>query len=121
MYDPIIGRWFAPDPYGQYPSPYLVMGNNPVSSVDPDGGCSQNGKVVPCPEGVSNDLEGLHTAIMHVAVASASRMTTSQKFNYDLRLSTFMRNYVNNTALNTKGRKLNSGSFVDIYLNLCQT
>jgi len=28
---------------------------------------------------------------------------------------------VNNTALNTKGRKLNSGSFVDIYLNLCQT
>ncbi len=38
LYDPIIGRWFAPDPYGQYPSPYLAMGNNPVSRVDPDGG-----------------------------------------------------------------------------------
>ncbi len=50
LYDPITGRWFAPDPYGQYPSPYLAMGNNPVSSVDPDGGFNQgvnsNGDVV---------------------------------------------------------------------------
>ncbi len=38
QYDARIGRWFAPDPYGQYHSPYLAMGNNPVSSVDPDGG-----------------------------------------------------------------------------------
>ena len=26
------------DPYGQYASPYLGMGNNPISSIDPDGG-----------------------------------------------------------------------------------
>ncbi len=38
MYNQDIGRWFAPDPYGQFASPYLAMGNNPVSGVDPDGG-----------------------------------------------------------------------------------
>ncbi|MCK4662309.1 MAG: hypothetical protein KAT68_05550 [Bacteroidales bacterium] len=37
-YDTRICRWMAPDPYGQYYSPYLGMGNNPVSGVDPDGG-----------------------------------------------------------------------------------
>ena len=36
----MIGRWLVPDPYGQYWSSYLGMGNNPVSSVDPDGGCT---------------------------------------------------------------------------------
>ena len=28
----------APDPYGQFDSPYVDMGNNPVMGVDPDGG-----------------------------------------------------------------------------------
>jgi len=30
-------RWLTPDPAGQYHSPYLGMGNNPVNGVDPDG------------------------------------------------------------------------------------
>jgi RHS repeat-associated protein len=38
MYNQDIGRWFAPDPYGQFASPYIAMANNPVSCVDPDGG-----------------------------------------------------------------------------------
>lgn len=38
MYDPVIGRWMGPDPYRQFYSAYIGMGNNPVSSVDPDGG-----------------------------------------------------------------------------------
>jgi RHS repeat-associated protein len=37
-YDPLIGRWFQMDPYGQFYSPYIGMGNNPVSGTDPDGG-----------------------------------------------------------------------------------
>ncbi len=37
-YDTRICRWMAPDPYGQYYSPYIGMGNNPVCGVDPDGG-----------------------------------------------------------------------------------
>jgi len=38
QYDPRIGRWYNPDPYGQHHSPYLAMSNNPVSFTDPDGG-----------------------------------------------------------------------------------
>ena len=37
-WDPVIGRWLAPDPMGQYASPYLGMGNSPVNRIDPDGG-----------------------------------------------------------------------------------
>lgn len=38
LWDGRIGRWLNPDPKGQYASPYLGMGNNPVSRIDPDGG-----------------------------------------------------------------------------------
>ncbi|MEO0776493.1 MAG: RHS repeat-associated core domain-containing protein [Bacteroidota bacterium] len=37
-YDPQVGRWMTIDPYEQYHSPYLAMGNDPMGSVDPDGG-----------------------------------------------------------------------------------
>lgn len=57
LWDSRIGRWLSPDPYGQYYSPYLGMGNNPISMIDPDGGFAcyarVNGKVqqVPCRKG----------------------------------------------------------------------
>ena len=38
QYDAFLGRWTSMDPYGQYASPYLGMGNSPVNGVDPDGG-----------------------------------------------------------------------------------
>ncbi|TCI93553.1 papain fold toxin domain-containing protein [Tenacibaculum sp. M341] len=38
LWDARIGRWITTDPYGQYNSPYLGMGNNPVTHIDPDGG-----------------------------------------------------------------------------------
>jgi hypothetical protein len=38
LWDGRIGRWLNPDPYGQYASPYLGMGNNPIGMIDPDGG-----------------------------------------------------------------------------------
>ena len=38
MYDSRIARWLTTDPAGQYWSPYMSMGNNPASKVDPDGG-----------------------------------------------------------------------------------
>lgn len=37
LWDARIGRWLTADPYGQYASPYLGMGNNPINGVDPDG------------------------------------------------------------------------------------
>ncbi len=39
LWDSRIGRWLSPDPHGQFHSPYLGMGNNPINGVDPDGGC----------------------------------------------------------------------------------
>ncbi len=45
MYDARFGRWLSPDPYGQFASPYLAMGNNPVMNVDPDGGLAGPGPV----------------------------------------------------------------------------
>ncbi|WP_348737397.1 RHS repeat-associated core domain-containing protein [Tenacibaculum sp. 190524A02b] len=51
MWDARIGRWLSPDPYRQYPSPYLGMGNNPTNGVDPDGGCfttDKEGNTIPC-------------------------------------------------------------------------
>ena len=43
LWDSRIGRWLTTDPYGQYHSPYLGMGNNPISQIDPDGGMSGPG------------------------------------------------------------------------------
>jgi hypothetical protein len=36
-YDPVLGRWGAPDPLEQFHSPYLANFNNPANFVDPDG------------------------------------------------------------------------------------
>ena len=50
LWDSRIGRWLTVDPAGQYASPYLGMGNNPISSIDPDGGSSCGGEgEPPCP------------------------------------------------------------------------
>jgi hypothetical protein len=52
MYDGRVGRWMTMDPYSQYHSPYLAMGNNPIRMIDPDGGSAwdiiftSNGKEV---------------------------------------------------------------------------
>jgi RHS repeat-associated protein len=37
-YDPVTGRWLSTDPYGEFWSPYVGMGNDPVNNTDPDGG-----------------------------------------------------------------------------------
>ena len=36
-YDPLLGRWFNPDPALQGLNPYVYCGNNPIMYVDPDG------------------------------------------------------------------------------------
>ncbi|MEW7292967.1 RHS repeat domain-containing protein [Aquimarina sp. 2304DJ70-9] len=37
LWDSRIGRWLTTDPAGQFDSPYLGMGNNPLKYIDPDG------------------------------------------------------------------------------------
>jgi RHS repeat-associated protein len=36
-FDSQIGRWHVPDPAGQYASPYVGMGNNPLKLIDKNG------------------------------------------------------------------------------------
>ncbi|WP_445716943.1 RHS repeat-associated core domain-containing protein [Flavobacterium sp.] len=38
LWDGRLGRWLTVDPYHEFYSPYVGMGNNPISSVDVDGG-----------------------------------------------------------------------------------
>ena len=38
MYEAKVARWLTIDPAGEFWSPYVAMGNNPVGNVDPDGG-----------------------------------------------------------------------------------
>ena len=38
LWDGRIGRWLTTDPYRQYASPYVGMGNDPINGIDPDGG-----------------------------------------------------------------------------------
>ncbi len=38
MYDPQIGRFISSDPYDQFASGYIGMGNDPINGVDPTGG-----------------------------------------------------------------------------------
>ncbi len=53
MYDSRIGRWMSVDPKGEFLSPYVGMGNDPIKTTDPDGGSTddiiirgKNGKTV---------------------------------------------------------------------------
>ena len=38
LWDGRLGRWLTVDPYHEFHSPYVGMGNNPVNLTDPDGG-----------------------------------------------------------------------------------
>lgn len=43
-YDAQVGRWVQQDPFGQFASPYVGMGNDPANLIDPSGGIG-----IPCP------------------------------------------------------------------------
>jgi|GEM_PF-5149949 len=62
MYNARFGRWLSPDPYGEFASPYLGMGNNPTNGIDPDGGFN-------IPIGT---LEFLFSADFTIAIAQAT-------------------------------------------------
>ncbi len=71
-YDPVIGRWLIPDPYGQYWSPYMAMGNNPVNTVDPRGGEGED----ECPE-----CAGQGIMLKTVTVTPSSWQNISDSFD----------------------------------------
>ena len=42
LWDGRIGRWLTTDPAGEFSSPYLGMGNNPIRLIDSDGGSTDD-------------------------------------------------------------------------------
>jgi len=81
MYDSRIGRWLSPDPYGQFDSPYLAMGNRPHMLVDPDGGCTVG---VDCPDKVTygqNDCQ-CSTFDMETGIATTHFSNTNEILSF---------------------------------------
>ncbi len=58
LWDGRIGRWLTTDPAGQYSSPYLGMGNNPIYYIDKAGDT-----IRPASEKDRNRVESLKTRI----------------------------------------------------------
>ena len=77
-YDSKIGRFTTVDPYGQFWSPYMAMGNDPVNNVDPDGGFAGPGpgflgklfgyKIATAANGVLGRVPGLFGNIGSMAI-----------------------------------------------------
>ena len=78
MYDSRVGRWISPDPYGQYSSPYMAMGNTPQTSVDPDGGLSIGGVL---PEVVVTGASYATMAAMSASFSIINSLTTVGMFS----------------------------------------
>lgn len=70
MYDARIGRWISPDPYGQFASPYLAMGNMPHMGSDPDGGWCCGGAGIMLPEVVVTASRISATSIVSAAATT---------------------------------------------------
>jgi len=42
-YDAQIGRWIQQDPFQEFNSPYISMGDDPINTIDPSGGLIESG------------------------------------------------------------------------------
>lgn len=85
LWDSRLARWTSTDPYGQYASPYLGMGNNPINNYDADGGWSWLGTGIGAAIGggigyaVTGTLEGaIGGALMGGAIGGNSISATFQ-------------------------------------------
>ncbi|MEM9678742.1 MAG: RHS repeat-associated core domain-containing protein [Bacteroidota bacterium] len=76
LWDSRIGRWTTTDPAGQYHSPYLGMGNNPINGIDPDGAWvpDENGNLV-AEEG---DNASTLAVFLNTTEAAAQKMIDDQ-------------------------------------------
>ena len=79
LWDSRIGRWLTTDPAGQYSSPYLGMGNNPINGVDPDGAKflwkpDKNGNLI----AEAGDNANTLSKYLNISVSEATSLIESQ-------------------------------------------
>ncbi|WP_299223298.1 RHS repeat-associated core domain-containing protein [uncultured Aquimarina sp.] len=91
LWDSRIGRWLTTDPAGQYASPYMAMGNNPISRIDPDGGYddtiyTHGDQSVEVHDGVDKTVEvsaeGFKTAQQYASLGKFKNWTRDQFVSY---------------------------------------
>lgn len=63
-------RWISPDPAGQFFSPYLSMGNNPLNAIDPDGAESESPIFGFDGTHLGNDSEGFFGEVIYMDPSS---------------------------------------------------
>ncbi|MFN8843786.1 MAG: leucine-rich repeat domain-containing protein [Chryseotalea sp.] len=80
-YDPIIGRWLVPDPYDEFWSPYIGQSNDPINSIDMDGGCTY------CSNAIYSLLNG--DLPLYIAKAQGDTFLDDNVFIQDKRMSMF--------------------------------
>ena len=109
QYDPRIGRWMVVDPYRQFASPYIGMGNNPIYFVDPDGGCvDENGNIIADCNGGESNYNGFHTVVVGdmnwddvVPNGSKIQPGSTADFVFMSGLTSIERAFVQNPSLNS--------------------
>ncbi len=74
-YNPLTARFNTTDPYEQYHSPYLAMGNNQINQVDPDGGNAASVLVGAAGGAVIGGVTGF-------AIAKGNGLDKSQQWKY---------------------------------------
>ena len=91
LWDSRIGRWLTTDPMGEFASPYLGMGNNPISRIDPTGGMTD------CPDCPDPPIA---TVMLDEVVVSAPRINNSWNTEGMYWSTTFQGNLNDWNALN---------------------
>ncbi len=73
-YDAQIGRFVQQDPYQQFASPYLGMGDDPINIIDPSGGVG-----IHCPgtSGLTIFLDNVAYAVSSFVIKNASFLNTT--------------------------------------------
>jgi RHS repeat-associated protein len=79
LWDGRIGRWLSPDPMGQYASPYLGMGNNPVNMIDSDGGIAFNAAAALIGAAISGGISA-YTQYQQTGKIDIARVVTASAF-----------------------------------------
>lgn len=105
-YDPVVGRWMSPDPYNQYHSPYVGMGDRPHFMVDPDGGLAGGGRFFAKVGGAYRNIAGAMSNLP--ARASASILTRPGAMFISSTVRNIAVTQSDNTNLAKQGNYLNA-------------